>query len=214
MTSNDTLILSLSADLVPVRRRSLLREAALLVSLVLAEFGVLLALGLIRPDMPQVIGSGFMVWKLGSLVVLAAACGAIALRSFAPMGWPRRGLTGAFALVAAALIAGLYLVRMPEDAGALFDRLMPEHGLICATAIVVLSLPLMALLGAMMRRAAPIHPKRSALASGLAAASCGALIFASCCPMNDPLYIAVWYLVGCGAVTAAARWLLPRRFRL
>jgi len=52
------------------------------------------------------------------------------------------------------------------------------------------------------------------LTAGLAASLCGALIFTACCPMNDPLYIVVWYSAGIGAVTAAARWLLPRRFRL
>jgi hypothetical protein len=72
----------------------------------------------------------------------------------------------------------------------------------------------MAMLALLMRRAAPAHPNASALASGLAASTCGALIFAFCCPMNDPLYIVVWYSAGCAAVTAMARWLLPRRFRL
>jgi hypothetical protein len=65
-----------------------------------------------------------------------------------------------------------------------------------------------------MRRAAPTHPADSALASGIAASTCGAFIFAFCCPMNDPLYITVWYAVACAVVTAVARWLLPRRFLL
>ena len=84
----------------------------------------------------------------------------------------------------------------------------------CATSIFVLSLPIVALLGALMLKAAPTQPRLSALASGIAAGACGAFVFAFCCPFNDPLYVVIWYSIGCGAVVAVARWHLPRRFRL
>ena len=96
----------------------------------------------------------------------------------------------------------------------MIERLAPVHGLLCATAITALSLPVLALLGLLMRRAAPVQPRRSAWAAGIAAATTGALVFTACCPMNDPLYITVWYALGIAAVSAAARWLLPWRFRL
>jgi hypothetical protein len=51
------------------------------------------------------------------------------------------------------------------------------------------------------------------LLSGLAAAAWGAFVFVFACPSNDPLYIAVWYSLGCGIVTAISRLVLPRLSR-
>lgn len=213
MTSTDALILGLSADLPPVRRRSVRREVGALVVLAASELALILMAGGMRPDMGGVILTPFMAWKIGGLALLAGVSCAVALRSYAPPA-SRRELVLAFALALLVMAAGVFVTNAAESGQPLIERLAPARGLRCAIAIVVLSLPLMSLLAVLMRRAAPVHPKRSALATGLAAATCGALVFTVCCPANDPLYIAVWYAVGIAAVAAAARWLLPRRFRL
>lgn len=212
--SNDALILDLSANLAPVRRRSVPREAGLLLALGAIELGLFLGMGLMRPDMGAMIGSAYMLWKLGSLGLLAAVSSALAIRSFAPTAAPRRGMAMMLALSGLALLAGGFVGSGAEEGRSIVERLSPVHGMLCATAIVVLSLPMMAMLAVLMRRGAPAYPEGSALAVGVAAGTCGALVFAFCCPINDPLYIVVWYSAGCAAVTAIARWLLPRRFRL
>jgi hypothetical protein len=212
--SNDALILNLSASLVPVRRRSMARETALLLALCAMELVLLLGLGLMRPDMGQMIGSTYMLWKLGSLALLAGISCVVAIRSFSPVMSPRRGLMIALALAGIAMSAGVLLDPADGNGLSVLDRLSPVHGLLCATSIVILSLPIMAMLALLMQRGASTHPEGSALASGLAAGTCGALIFAFCCPINDPLYVIVWYFAGCATVVAAARWLLPGRFRL
>jgi hypothetical protein len=214
MTSTDALILGLSADLAPVRRRSVRREVGALVVLAAGELALILMAGGMRQDMGEVILSPFMAWKIGGLALLAGVSCAVALRSFAPPAASRRELAFTFALAVLVMVAGVVVTNSAESGQPLIERLAPARGLRCAIAIVVLSLPLMSLLAVLMRRAAPVHPKRSALATGLAAATCGALVFTVCCPANDPLYIAVWYAAGIAAVAAAARWLLPRRFRL
>ena len=48
---------------------------------------------------------------------------------------------------------------------------------------------------------------------GLAAAAWGAFVFVFACPSDDPLYIAVWYSVGCGIVVLSSRLILPRLAR-
>jgi len=212
--SSDDLILNLSTDLAPVRRRRMPREAALLIALGAAELALLVGAGLMRPDMGRMIASPYMVWKLGSLAVLALIGGTVAIRSFSPTTRPLRGLTLALAAAVAAMIAGPFMTPGGEAGLTILERLAPAHGLVCATSIIVLSLPIMALLGMLMRRGAPAHPRQSALAAGLAAGTCGAFVFAFCCPVNDPLYVIVWYCAGCATVAATARWLLPRRFRL
>jgi hypothetical protein len=214
MTSIDTLILDLSADLAPVKRRSLWRDSSLLLALGLAELVLVVGAGLMRPDMGRMIHTSFMAWKLGSLTLLAAVACTVALRSFAPPASSRRGLRLTMGLAGLAIVAGTAVASAVDRGRPLLDRLSPMHGIICAASIVLLALPMMAMLAVLMRRAAPVQPQQGAIAAGLAASSCGALLFSICCPMNDPLYIIVWYSVGMAATTAASRWLLPRRFRL
>lgn len=212
--SSDALILDLSANLAPVRRRRLLREAVLLLALGATELVLLLGVGLMRPDMGQMITSPYMIWKLGSLAALAGVTCAVAIRSFSPTTRPRRGLIVTLALAVAAMAGASFVAPGGGGGYSLLDRLSPVHGILCAVAIIVLSMPMMAMLAVLMRNAAPTHPEGSALAAGFAASTCSAFIFAFCCPMNDPLYVVVWYSTGCAVVTATARWLLPRRFLL
>ena len=212
--SNESLIADLSSDLTPVPRRSMLREGGLVLALGTAELMLFLGLGVMRPDMSHMAGSPFLMWRVGSLGLLAVIACVLAIRSFSPTAHPRPGLMLASAIAVAAIVGGAFVTPDGASARALLDRINPTSGILCATWIFALSLPIVALLGALMRRAAPTQPRLSALASGIAAGACGAFVFAFCCPFNDPLYVVVWYSIGCAAVTAVARWCLPRRFRL
>ncbi|WP_420141726.1 NrsF family protein [Sphingomonas sp.] len=212
--SNEALILDLSSDLEPIRRRSMVREGALLLALCGLELAFAPVTGLMRADMHHMGGSPYLVWRVGSLGLLAITACVLAVRSFSPTARPRQGLMLAGALALLAIVGGAFVIPAGMGERALLDRVDPMSGVRCATSIFVLSLPILALLGALMRRAAPTQPRRSALACGIAAGTCGAFVFAFCCPFNDPLYVVVWYSVGCAAVAAVARWCLPQRFRL
>jgi hypothetical protein len=214
MTSTDTLIRTLSADLAPVARRSAPREVAVLAAIGMAEVVLLLSAGAMRPDMAQVILTPFMLWKIAGLALLAGVTATVAMRSLTPPAMPRHTATVVVALAALTALGGAFVTSDGDGARSLLDRLSPVHGMLCATAITVLSLPIVTMLAVLMRRAAPVRPRQSALACGLAAATSGALIFTVCCPVNDPLYVVVWYSVAIAAVALTARWLLPRRFRL
>lgn len=212
--SSESLIADLSSDLAPVQRRSMLREGGLVLALGAVELALFLGLGVMRPDMHHMGGSPFLIWRVASLGILAVAACVLAIRSYSPTAQPRRGLMLASALALAAIAAGAFVTPEGVVSKTLMERVAPASGMLCAASIFVLSLPIVALLGAFMQRAAPTKPRLSALASGIAAGTCGAFVFAFCCPFNDPLYVVVWYSVGCAAVAAAARWRLPRRFRL
>jgi hypothetical protein len=212
--SSDRLILDLSSNLEPVRRRRMVHEAALVVALGAAELALFLGMGMMRPDMPHMGTSPYLLWRVGSLAVLAGIACTVAIRSFSPTARPRKGLALAGALAVAAVIGGLFVGPAGVSGHTLIERLDPARGMLCAGSIFVLSLPVAALLGMLMRRAAPTQPKLSAIASGMAAGTVGALVFAFCCPFNDPLYVVVWYSIGCAAVAGTARWRLPRRFQL
>jgi len=212
--SSESLIANLSSDLTPVQRRSMLREGGLVLALGAVELALFLGLGVMRPDMHHITGSPFLIWRVGSLGLLAVVACVLAIRSFSPTARPRRGLMLAGAFAALAIVGGTFVAPEGVADHSLLERINPLSGIMCAMSIFVLSLPVVTLLGALMRRAAPTQPGLSALASGIAAGACGAFVFAFCCPFNDPLYVVVWYSVGCAAVAAAARWSLPRRFRL
>ena len=212
--SHDALIADLSTDLAPVHRRSVAREAALLAAIGAGELALFLGMGLMRPDMAQAIGTPWLSWKLASLALLAAIGCTTAIRSLNPAISPRRGLRVMLAATGAVLIAGALVDPGSAGQAPLAERVAPLHGMACAVAIIVLSLPMAAAMAVLMRRAAPTNPQASALAIGLAAGSWGAFVFAFCCPANDPLYVALWYLAGCAVVAVIARRLLPRGFRL
>jgi len=212
--SNEALILQLSADLAPVQRRNMVREAAFVLALCGVELALVFAMGAMRADMDHMTGSPYLMWRVGSLGLLAVTACVLAVRSYSPTARPRQALMLTCAFAALAIVAGAFVAPAGVAGRMLVDRIDPVRGVICATSIFVLSLPVVALLGALMRRAAPTQPRLSALASGVAASTCGAFVFAFCCPFNDPLYVVVWYSVGCAAVASVARWCLPRRFRL
>ena len=86
-------------------------------------------------------------------------------------------------------------------------------GLECVYQMVLLAAPAVVGLGVLMRRGAPTDIAGTCLAVGIAAAAWGAFVFVFACPHDDPLYIAVWYSVGCGLVTGFARLVLPRLAR-
>lgn len=212
--SSESLIADLSSDLAPVQRRNMLREGGLVLALGAVELALFLGLGVMRPDMHHMGGSPFLMWRVGSLGILAVAACLLAIRSYSPTAQPRRGLMLACALAVAAIAAGAFVAPEGVSGRTLLERIAPASGMLCTASIFLLSLPVMALLAALMRKAAPTQPRLSALASGIAAGACGAFVFAFCCPFNDPLYVVVWYSVGCVAVAVVARWCLPRRFRL
>ena len=212
--ASKVLIDGLVADLRPVRRRSDWRGAAVLAGVAGAELAGWLLLGFARPDLGDVMRQPSMMWKLGSLLALAVLGAIIALRSFAPERSPRAGLRWAAAAVGVALLIGGVLGVAPASWGDLAARLDWRHGLMCVRDMAALSVIPAVVLGVLARRGAPTHPGGTALAGGLAAAGWGAFVFAFACPADDPLYIAVWYLVGCGltmlvagpVIARAARW--------
>ena len=211
--SNDPLIDRLARDLKPVRRRTAGRDAALLGLLCLVELALFLGLGAMRPDMPVAMEQPSFWWKLGSVGLIASVGAAVAVVSFDPVRSPRRGLRWLAAIIALCLAAGWIVDASGDGWPALATRVNWHEGMQCAAKIVALSVPLMLGLGLLMRHGAPTDSGGAALASGIAAAAWGAFVFVFACPYDDPLYIAVWYAVGCGIVTVIARLALPRLTR-
>jgi len=198
----EPLIDRLANELKPVRRRTGWSDALALVVLCAVELGLFLAMGMMRPDMPT-----------ASLGLIGLVSGSVAIMSLDPVRSPRRGLRWIMALIAVCLASGWLLEPSRDGFSTLTSRLDWVSGLECLYTIVALSVPAVIGLGLLIRRGAPTDHAGTALAAGLAAAAWGAFVFVFACRFDDPLYVAVWYSLGCGAVTLFARCTLPRLTR-
>jgi hypothetical protein len=209
----EALIERLSEDLRPVRPRSILREAAILIVLGLVELATFLAMGFMRPDMPDAMAAPSFWWKLASTGLIAGLGAGVAIISIDPARSPRAGLRWILACIAVVFASGWLIDAAHNGLSDLLDRLDWTHGVQCVWKMVALSIPPAIALATLMRRGAPTDRAGTALAAGLASAAWGAFLFVFACPSDDPLYIAVWYTVGCGIVTVLSRVAMLRLSR-
>jgi hypothetical protein len=211
--NHDRLIERLTQDLKPVRRRRLSVDIAVVAAICGVELLLFFAFRAERPDMPMEMHQPSFWWRLASLALIALISFSLAILSFNPVYSPRRAIRWLGLIVLICLGFGLLINAGPDVQNSVIQRLNWQAGLQCATKMVLLSIPPVIGLALLMRRGAPTDRTRTAFLSGLAAASWGAFVFVFACPFNDPLYIVVWYSVGCGIVTALSRIVLPRLSR-
>lgn len=208
--SFDSLIDRLSGDLKPVRPRRLWRDMAIIATICVAEIIVFFALGAALPDMPMRMYQPTFWWRLVSLGLIAIISGMPAMLSFAPTYTPRRDLRWVLLIIGVCLVAGLFISATPDRLVDFVRRIDWTNGVQCAGKMIALSIPPVLGLGALMHRGAPTDRSRTALLAGIAGAAWGAFVFVFACPFSDPLYVAVWYSVGCGTVAIVSRAILPR----
>lgn len=118
-------------------------------------------------------------------------------------------LVAPFILLAAGVTAELLAVPQSEW----LTRLVGDNAMHCTGMIPVLAAPVLAALIVALRAGAPLHPGLTGALAGAAAAGVGALVYASSCPDDSPLFVATWYplatliCMGVGAV-AGRRFLV------
>jgi hypothetical protein len=206
---SDHFVARLVSDLKPVRRRSPMRDGLILGAVAVAELALAPWWQGMRPDMPMATHHPSFWWKLLSLGLITVAAAVVAVTSFDPVRSPRRGLWWVAALVVIVLAAGWGVDARQPGFGSLIERLDWRDGLSCVTQMATLSVPAVIVFGILMRRGAPTDTGGTALTVGIAAAAWGAFVFVFACPFDDPLYLVVWYTVGCGLVTLITRLVLP-----
>ncbi|HVY15373.1 MAG TPA: DUF1109 domain-containing protein [Rhodopila sp.] len=204
----DSLVDRLSQNLRPVRPRSIRREALLLLLLGVVEIIAFLGMGFMRPDMPVAMEAPSFWWKLTSMGLIAVLGAGVAILSVDPVRSPRRGLRWILVCIAVIFATGWLIDAAGDGLAGLIHRLDWTQGVQCVWKMVVLSIPPAIALGGLIRRGAPTDRSGTALAAGLSSAAWGAFVFVFACPSDDPLYIAVWYTVGCSIVTLLGRAIL------
>src|ERR1700733_6492771 len=209
----DSLLDHLSQELRPVRRRSIVREALLLLLLGAVEVAAFIAMGFMRPDMPVAMDAPSFWWKLTSMGLIAVLGSGVAILSADPIRSPRRGLRWILVCIVVIFASGWLIDAAGNGLADLVRRLDWTQGLQCVWKMVVPSIPPAIALGVLVRRGAPTDRAGTALAAGLSSATWGAFVFVFACPSDDPLYIAVWYTLGCSIVTILGRTILLRLSR-
>ena len=213
MATDDRLVDGLAAGLTPVTRRTAARDWTAFAALAAVEVAVYAGLRGMRPDMPMAMGLMAFWWKGLSLLVLAVIGIATTIGALTPERSARRGLHR-LGIAAAVVIALGWLVDAGRVGAAdLLVRLDWRDGLACVWSVVVLAAPALAALVILMRRGAPTDLRRTATAAGAAAAAWGGAVFTLRCPHDDPLYIAIWFVVAILGVMAFARLTVPRLIR-
>ena len=186
------LIAALSADPVPEPIRLGRRvAAALVIGLVGSVALYVLWLGP-RPDIAAACRSMRFWLKFVDSFAFALPTLLLTLRLARPDAKPRAlalWLAAPFILLAAGVVVELLVV--PQ--GEWLSRLMGTTAMHCTITISMLAAPVLAALIVALRAGAPLHPGLTGALAGAAAAGVGALVYASSCPGDSPLFVATWY---------------------
>jgi hypothetical protein len=186
------LIAALAADPVsePIRlgRRV---AAALVIGLVgsVALYGLLLGP---RPDIAAACGTMRFWLKFVDSFAFSLPTLLLTLRLARPDAKPRAlalWLAAPFILLAAGVVVELSVVPQTEW----MSRLVGANAMHCTITIPMLAAPVLAALIVALRAGAPLHPGLTGALAGAAAAGVGALVYASSCPDDSPLFVATWY---------------------
>ncbi|MGH6862800.1 MAG: NrsF family protein [Methylocella sp.] len=169
--------------------------------------GVAVALGLhfavlgLRPHLLSLLGEPRLLFKLCLTVLLAALSGALVSRIARPGAGVRRAAL-MLAIVPALLTVANLAELLAVPAAEWGQRLVGTNAKFCLESIPFLAAaPLVAALLA-LRQGAPEHPALAGAAAGLFAGAIGAACYATHCPDDSPLFVAAWYSLAIGLVTA------------
>jgi hypothetical protein len=206
----DELIAALAADTKkPTPVRTLL-GFALAAGTVVAAIMLLLTLG-VRPDIREALGT----WRFDVKIALLAAALLVAALDCYRLSRPTahdRPMTLAVLLGLLVLAAvATELITSPREAWP--AKLVGTNALLCLQIIPALAVvPLVAVLWA-MRAGAPQSPARAGAAAGTLAASAAALLYATHCFDDSPLFVATWYPIAIALVTLAGAFAGARVLR-
>ena len=166
-----------------------------------------------RPDAMAALHTMRFDMKFVDALTLGAPSLLLCLRLLRPDA--RAGALGYWLALPVALLLGSIAMELVMVPPVLWlRRLVGSNALHCLTIIPILSIAPLAALIATMRRGAPMQPRIAGALAGLASGSLAALLYASNCPDDSPLFVASWYsiailvvaLVGAAAGGRFLRW--------
>jgi hypothetical protein len=185
-------IAALAADPVPEPIRLGRRVAAALIiglAVSVALYWVMLGP---RPDVAAAADTMRFWLKFVDSFAFALPTLLLTLRLARPDAKPRAlalWLAAPFILLGAGVVVELLVVPR----GEWLSRLIGSTAMHCTITIPMLAAPVLVALIVALRAGAPLHPGLTGALAGAAAAGVGALVYASSCPGDSPLFVATWY---------------------
>lgn len=208
----DDLIKALSAD-APVQQTPPRR--AFLIAIVLgAAIAAAIWIGRLGPhhDFMQSLLAPRFEFKIFITVVLAVTAVLVARDAVRPE--VQRSRLRMLLWTAPVLLVCAVIVELLVLPQALWmARLVGHNARFCMTMIPTMSLGPLALMLWAFRRGAPANPARAGALAGLVAAGIASVFYAMHCPDDSPLFVATWYTLAIGFVTALGALLGPRLLR-
>jgi hypothetical protein len=188
------LIAALTADPIPEPIRLGRRVAvALVIGFVGSVAFYWLMLGP-RPDVAAASETMRFWMKFVDSAAFALPSVLLTLRLARPGAKPRAlalWLIAPFILLAAGVVAELLMV--PQ--AAWMSRMMGANAMHCTVTIPILAAPVLAALIVALCGGGTLHAALTGAMAGAAAAGIGALVYASSCPDDSPLFVATWYVL-------------------
>ena len=180
---------------------SLLAAAPVSVAIFMAVLGV-------RPDVMTAMHNPFFDLKFAVTLALAIAAISVSLHLSRPEA-SLRGWGWLLLIPAGLLVAGILgemmmpqrMLTMPQRL-PMMTRLVGSNSRVCMTAIPVLSLPLLAAALIGLRHGAPTRPAVAGAIAGLLSAGLAAMLYASHCTDDSPLFVMTWYSIAAALVAA------------
>jgi hypothetical protein len=164
-----------------------------------------------RPDVAAASGTMRFWMKFVDSFAFALPTLLLTLRLAYPDAKPRAlalWLAAPLLLLAAGVVVELLVVPQSEW----MSRLMGATAIHCMITIPMLAAPILAALIVALRAGAPLYPGLTGAIAGAASAGVAALVYASSCPGDSPLFVATWYplatLICMGVGALAGRWFL------
>jgi hypothetical protein len=172
----------------------LLAAAPVSVAMFFAGLGV-------RPDVMTAMHNPFFDLKFAVALTLAISAIAVGLHLSRPEA-SLRGWAWLLLIPAGLLAGGIASEMMLPQRLPMMTRLMGSNSRLCVTAIPLISLPLLAAALIGLRHGAPTRPAITGAMAGLLSAGLAAILYASHCTDDSPLFVATWYTIATALVAA------------
>jgi len=185
--------------------------AAILLGGLVAGTMFAFALG-VRAD----IGSASETWRFAFKLALALICMVCAWWACLELARPDvrvKDVAGWIALAPALLAAAVLYELMAIAPAHWTERAVGNYAGTCLLAIPLLSVAPLIMLLIALRAGAPRVPASAGAVAGLLAGGLSAALYATHCPDDSPLFVAVWYTLAVGLVVLTGALLGHRLLR-
>lgn len=211
--NTDDLIVRLSADVTPVRRRAVGRRLAIgsAVGVIVSAFYVVAMMG-VRPDL-MIAMHGFPFWmKWGYTISLSVASLVVTAQLARPDSDRLRWLW--LMAIPVLLLAGtgaMELIHTPP--GEWLAMWLGQSWMVCPWRVLALAMPIFVGLLWSFRKLAPTRLRAAGAAAGLAAGAFAATIYCLHCPEVSAIFVLTWYSLGILLAASLGALVGPRLMR-